>query len=113
LHEAKVAAGIIETVERVARENGASRITGIKLQIGDFTCIQPDSLRFCLEALAEGTIAQDAGISISRIKTRAACAECNNEFDIHEIQFHCPQCGSSAVELVSGRELIIESIEVE
>ena len=113
MHEAKVAAGILETVERVARENGGSRITGIKLQIGEFTCIQPESLRFCLEALGKGTITESAAISISRIKTRAACAECDNRFDVHEIQFHCPTCASTNIELVSGRELVIESIEVE
>ena len=113
MHEAKVAAGIIETVERVARENGGSRITDIRLRIGEFTRVLPDTLRFCLETLAEGTIAQNAAISISRVRTRALCAGCNSEFDVHEIQFQCPTCASTDVELVSGRELIIESIEVE
>jgi len=113
LHEAKLAAGIVETVERVARENGGSRITGIRLQIGEFTCVQPDTLRFCLQTLAEGTIAQNAAISISRIRTRALCTKCRSEFDVHEIEFQCPTCASTDIELVSGRELIIESIEVE
>jgi hydrogenase nickel incorporation protein HypA/HybF len=113
LHEATVAAGILETVERVAADNCATRITGIRLQIGEFTCIQPESLRFSLEALSEGTISQGAALSITRIKTTAACRGCRNEFEVHEIEFRCPTCASTDVELLSGRELVIESIEVD
>jgi len=113
LHEATVAAGILETVERIAADNCATRITGIRLQIGEFTCIQPEALQFCLEALSEGTIAQGAALSITRIKTTALCRECRNEFGVHEIEFRCPVCASTDIELLSGRELIIESIEVD
>jgi len=113
LHEATVAAGILETVERVAADNCATRITGIRLQIGEFTCIQPEALRFCLQALCEGTIAQGAALSIVRIKTAAVCRECRSEFSVHEIEFRCPTCASTNIELLSGRELVIESIEVD
>lgn len=113
MHEAKLAAGILDTVRRVASENGGSRITAIKLQIGEFTCVQPDTLRFCLETLAEGTIASGAGVSIIRTKTEARCAQCNNQFEVCDIRFCCPLCASTQIELLSGRELLIESIEVE
>ncbi|MBN2208460.1 MAG: hydrogenase maturation nickel metallochaperone HypA [Candidatus Coatesbacteria bacterium] len=113
MHEARVAADILETVERVAADNFATRITSIRLQIGEFTCVQPDALQFCLEALSEGTIAQDAALSITRIKTTAVCGECHSEFSVHEIEFRCPMCASTNIELLSGRELFIESIEVD
>ena len=113
MHEANVAAGILRSVEQVARENNSSRVTSMRLQVGEFTCIQPDMLRFCLEVLAKDTIARNATIYISRIQTRAGCLNCKSEFSIHDIEFRCPRCSSTEIELVSGRELIIESIEVE
>lgn len=113
MHEASVAAGIIETVSKVAKQHGVSRVTGIKLLIGEFTCIQSEALRFSLETLGEGTVAEGAAINIEKVRTRAACAECGCEFDIEQILFRCPECGSLTIELVAGRELIIESIETE
>lgn len=113
MHEASVAAGILETVERVARKNGSSQIVAIRLQIGEFTCIQPDMLKFCLETLAEDTIAKGATVSIDRVKTRAVCNVCNAEFEVCDTEFKCPECSSSDIVLVSGRELLIESIEVQ
>ena len=42
------------------------------------------------------------------------CAHCNTDSELSGVQnFHCPRCGQIAADFRQGRELEIESIEIE
>jgi hydrogenase nickel incorporation protein HypA/HybF len=47
------------------------------------------------------------------VPARLTCRGCEREWEIELPLFRCPSCGGAAVEVVSGDEFEVESIEVE
>ena len=113
MHEMGIIAGVLDAVARSAGEAGADRVLGVSLRIGEMTEAIPEALQFAFEALSEGTICEGAQLAIDVVKPRSLCAECGGEFEHDRFHRACPACGSYETLLVAGRELEIESIEVE
>jgi hydrogenase nickel incorporation protein HypA/HybF len=51
-------------------------------------------------------------LHIEEIPVVVSCRDCQAQWTINEPAFQCPQCQSSAIDVISGRELDIESIEI-
>lgn len=113
MHEMAIAQGILDIVVQEASQNGADRITRIKLRIGEMTGIQPDALTFCFEALAAETPARAAELEIEIVPLVAECQSCGQQFGVERYRFFCPACSSADVKTLSGRELQVEHLEVE
>jgi hydrogenase nickel incorporation protein HypA/HybF len=113
MHELPVTQSILEIVEQKALEAGASRITRITLQLGEWSGFVDDCIQFYFDMLSEGTLAQGAELSLQRIPVRFRCRTCGEEFSPPEYDWRCPQCGSLAGEMMTGREFYVDSIEVE
>lgn len=108
-----IALQIIEIAEASipADMKGAS-IARVNLQIGKLAAVVPDSLRFCFKVAAKDTLLVDAELLIEEIPVVARCKDCGTEWTIETAAFSCRECESGAVEILSGRELDIKSIEV-
>lgn len=113
MHEMAIAEGIQDIALTTAADNGAARVLEIKLQIGQMSGIEPDSLQFCFEVLSAGTPTEGARLIIEITPLVARCDDCGGEFRVERFSFFCPACGSAKVETISGRELRVEHLEVE
>ncbi|MDR3591131.1 MAG: hydrogenase maturation nickel metallochaperone HypA [Negativicutes bacterium] len=113
MHEMAIAQGILDIALDNAARHGAKTISRIKLLVGEMTEVEPDSLRFCFGALAQGTAAAGAELEIEAVPLVGRCRDCGAEFVIKRFRFLCPACSSAGVEILSGRELKVEHLEVE
>ena len=95
------------------KKAGASRLYAIRLRIGALSGVVPESLRFAFEALARGTAAEGAELSIENVPARFWCAGCAREFQSEDMFADCPDCHTPSGELRAGRELELASLEVE
>ena len=97
-----------------AHDAGADKVLKVTLSVGEMTeCIQ-DALEFAFEALTEDDpFVRDAELTINMIKPKSRCLECGAEFEHDRFHMFCPECDSFATELLAGRELQIDSIEVD
>lgn len=111
MHEASVASEILRIVEQAAVQGGVSRVTAITLQIGVFSCIQPDLLQVAFAVVSQGTIAQDALLQIEWLPGRAWCSHCRQEYAITFTERACPCCGAVSREIVGGREALVKDME--
>lgn len=112
MHELTIAENIKKVVEESIKDR-AAKVRKIKLQVGRLTAVVPESLRFCFQFTAEGTSVEGAELEIEEVPVRGRCQRCGSDFTIDEPVFICPLCGSNQIELLSGRELMVESIEIE
>jgi len=64
MHNLAMAQDILEAALIEAEKYNGKRIKVISVKIGDETLMESDSLQFCLEAMAKGTIAEGAQIEI-------------------------------------------------
>ena len=68
---------------------------------------------FALELLAPGTLIESARVKIREPAVVCVCAACNARTDVDQWTDACPRCESPDVTLEGGRELTLESIELE
>lgn len=114
MHELGIMTGVMDTVTKSAHDAGADKVLKVTLSVGEMTeCIQ-DALEFAFEALTEDDpFVRDAELTINMIKPKSRCLECGAEFEHDRFHMFCPECDSFATELLAGRELQIDSIEVD
>ena len=103
----------MSAVTQAAQDAHALRVTDITLSVGEMTEAIEDALQFAFEALSEGTICEGATLHVNMIAPRSQCLECGAEYTHDRFHMLCPECGSFAVQLVAGREMKIDSIEVD
>ncbi len=109
-----IAAQIVEiSVSSIPDSYENVRVETIHLKIGKLTAIVPDSLRFCFEIVAKDTPLAGATLTIEEVPIVARCLSCDYQWTIHEPVFVCGKCQSGTIDVVSGRELDIVSIEIE
>ncbi len=113
MHELSIAESILSIVEDYAQRNDVSRVLSVRLRIGEMSGVVPDALAFCFEICAKRTIAEGASLEIERVPLSARCRACNATFNVEGYCFLCPDCGSTEVEIISGRELQVTEMEVE
>lgn len=114
MHELSLVQGIFDSVVPVARENGAVKITCIRLTIGEMTMVVPEAMEFAFEALSEDDpLLGGCTLEMDFVKPRSRCLDCGEEFEHDRFHNHCTACGSATTVLVAGRELDIASMEIE
>lgn len=114
MHELGIMTGVMDAVTKSAHDAGADKVLKVTLSVGEMTeCIQ-DALEFAFEALTEDDpFVRDAELTLNMIKPKSRCLECGAEFEHDRFHMFCPECDSFATELLAGRELQIDSIEVD
>ncbi len=63
MHELALTREIVAIVCEAARDRRVHKVT---LEIGRLTCVMPEAIEFCFEAVARGTLAEGARLDIHR-----------------------------------------------
>ena len=108
-----IAQGILDIALNAAKQNEAQKVFSIKIQVGQMTRIDSESLKFCFGTLSAGSPAEEAILEIVSVPLVARCIDCGVQFNVEQYCFVCPACQSSGVQILSGRELKVEHLEVE
>lgn len=113
MHELSLVASVFDVLEGQARELGASRVSAVVLKVGAMSGVVPDLLESAFETYKEGTLAGQARLEIIVVPVRLRCPDCGGDTVREDADFSCAACGSRRVEIVEGRELVVERIELE
>lgn len=112
MHEMAIAEGILDIALDYAHKNEAGRICKVGLLLGEMTGVETEALTFCFASLVRGTMAEGAELALKRVPLIGHCAQCGTRQPIRHYNFICPACGGG-LEIVSGRELRVEYLEME
>lgn len=113
MHELSVTENILEIAIRHAERAEATRISELNLVIGDLASIIDDSVQFYWEILTKNTIAEESRLHFKRIQTVLECKNCNQEYQPNGKDLVCPTCGGIQINIISGNEFYLESINIE
>jgi hydrogenase nickel incorporation protein HypA/HybF len=102
----------LESAERHARAQGATRIHRIVLRIGAASGVVPDALEFAFGPVTEGTMAEGAALEIIDVPVVRYCETCCAEFDAPDLMIQCPICDHYALEVRRGAEMELASLEI-
>jgi len=120
MHEFSVMTQIIDSVLEEAKKREAQKVEQVDLEIGDFTMLGDEQLKFAYEVLSKSTILQGSSIQISHRKGKIKCESCGfeGEMQLAEDSPHrlvpileCPKCHLPA-KIIEGRECFIRNIRM-
>ena len=124
LHEFSAACSIVDAAVAAAEKHGATRVTAVNVEIGQFTFLVPEQLEFNFEIAIKKTIIEDAKLVISMIPGMIKCHDCGHEGEAQTTPgissqiamfapMQCSKCEGSNTEITGGKEFIISNIEAE
>jgi hydrogenase nickel incorporation protein HypA/HybF len=108
MHELAIAESVVDVVRA---RTGGREVSVVRVRIGQLAGVVPDALSFCFELAAAGTELERATLELEVLAGTARCRTCDREFSLEDAFLLC-RCGSADVELLSGRELTVQSVEV-
>ena len=119
MHELSIASAIVEHVLEFAESDPRKKILGVRLLIGELSCIEPEQLSFCYAAITKETAIENSTLEIERVEAEVSCPNCSYRgrpkfwedalSDVVVATLQCPSCGKAA-EAVQGHECTIRTI---
>jgi hydrogenase nickel incorporation protein HypA/HybF len=113
MHELSVAQALVEQIEYIVREQRASAATRVRLRIGPLSGVVADLLASAFPLAAAGSVAEAASLHIVAAPVRIRCQTCGAESEAAVNRLLCGACGDWHTQVISGDELILESVELE
>jgi hydrogenase nickel incorporation protein HypA/HybF len=113
MHEQSIVESLLTMALQNAEKANARKIVTINLVVGDYTGVVDDAVNFYFGFLSQNTIAAGAKITYTHVPGQLRCRDCDQLFPLQKRDFRCPKCEGRRVEIVGGRELYIDNMEVE
>ena len=108
MHEMAITRSVVDAV---CEHAAGRRVHSVRVEVGALCAVVPDSMQFCFGLATEGTVAAGARLDLDVQPGRAHCRTCGNEFGLSDL-FPLCACGSADVEVLTGRDMRILSMEV-
>ena len=108
MHELSLADAVVAIVRDHAQ---GRRVNGVDVKVGRLRQVVPDALAFAFELVAAGTNVEGAALNIEHVPVGVRCIACAAITEQQEFPFACVACGSLAVDVVSGEELLVDAVE--
>ena len=114
MHELSIVTSIVETVTETLNTYPGARVLEVRLRVGALASVIPESLEFCWGIASEGTPLEGSRLAVNLLPVVMHCAACGIDSELEGIQsFRCPRCGEPCSDMRQGRELEIDSIEID
>jgi len=113
MHEFTITQSILSIVLQKAQEVKARKITRVDLRVGRLTGYVPECIQLQFDILSHSTAAAGASLTFHQPPVSLHCRKCDINYTSNSHDFICPECQAMEIDILSGSELDIESMEVE
>lgn len=113
MHELGIVFHIADSVVQVAKDNGASRVHSVTLEVGEVSTVIPEYLLDVWKWNCKRTpMLEDCELLVERLPAVTYCDACGKTYPTVEHGKTCPRCGSDRTWLQTGNEVNIREISV-
>ena len=112
MHEYGVTQRIIEIVLDKIKEIDTPEVKKINIMLGKLTSFVPDSIEHYFGFMTKDTPLEKAELKFKTKDLVFHCEDCKKDFTEDDMIFSCPECKGEKIQIISGNEFFIESIEV-
>lgn len=110
MHELSLCRSIHGIVDR-ARQ-GRPVLT-VHLQVGQLRQVVPETLEHCWGLVTEAGPLAGSTLDVDHVPVRLSCRTCGGDTTVeHVLVLTCSACGSGDVEVVTGEEFMVTSIDL-
>ncbi|MCE0497428.1 MAG: hydrogenase maturation nickel metallochaperone HypA [Methylacidiphilales bacterium] len=119
MHELSIASALVDNVVKFANSPPSKKVLKVLLQIGEFTCVEPEQLLFCYSVATRETSIEDSVLEIEQVAAEVRCLHCgyagppkywDDALAAKPVAtLECPTCGN-ATEVTHGHDCTIRTI---
>ena len=114
MHELSIVSSIVDSVTETLASYPGARVKEVRLRVGALASVIEDSLQFCYGIATEGTPLAGSVLIVKTLPVKMHCSKCAQDVEIATLQsFRCPLCNEAVTDMLQGRELQIDSIEID
>ncbi len=113
MHEMGIAQQLVQiALDSIPKEIKNPKVENLNLKIGRLASVVEHSLAFCFEIITKDTPLEKARLIIDFVPVMVHCKSCDNTWEVKDPIFKCKRCDNGDVEMLSGREIEITSLEL-
>ena len=113
MHELGVVFHIMDSLEKVAAENGVESISKVVLELGEVSTVIESCLINCWKwAAPKRPLFEEAKLVVETLPAITYCEDCGRTYPTVAHGKICPYCQSGKTWLAQGNEFNIREIEV-
>ena len=90
-----------------------THLRGIRLEIGEFSGVEPSLIQLAFDEMAVETWGHTVELDLEIIPLIAECLTCNTRFRVEGFRFVCPDCHGTNVQIRSGEQMQLVSMDIE
>ncbi|PID74455.1 MAG: hydrogenase accessory protein HypA [Desulfobacterales bacterium] len=115
MHEISLVQNLFQQLKDLARENNASKIHTVTVEIGPLSGVVVDSFQFGFDTLAAGEeILKEAKLVVQVPEVDYQCSDCGKISSSSGARpERCPQCGDSLLIPRGGEDLLLLQVEMQ
>jgi hydrogenase nickel incorporation protein HypA/HybF len=114
MHELSIVSSVVDSLIESLEAYPGALVIEVRLRVGALAAVVEDSLQFCYELATRETPLEGSRLVVNMVPVTVHCAACGQDGALASLQdFRCPHCGEPASDVRQGREMEIESYEIE
>ncbi|MCU6746767.1 MULTISPECIES: hydrogenase maturation nickel metallochaperone HypA [Lachnospiraceae] len=112
MHELGIVFHIMDSLEKIGKENQLSEIANVTLEIGEVSGVVDAYLKDCWKwAVRKSDLLKKAELITETIEAVTFCEDCGSTYSTVKYGKICPYCQSGHTYLAVGNEFNIKEIE--
>ena len=111
MHELSLSEGILNAALSAPGVDEA-RLRALNVKVGALSGTSISALSFCLELVLEQKGLKNVKVNILESPARVRC-RCGHEYCPPNLWDGCPECGGFDRQILEGRDVTLDSVEVE
>jgi len=113
MHELSLSVALVQQATDIMLENAGNKILSVSLDVGALSGVSVHALKFCFPEACRGSALENCQLYINEIPLIIFCPGCQIEMNLESPYPFCPKCQNANVEIRSGKEFNLVSMEVE
>lgn len=118
MHEIAIVGGIIDIALDHAQKHHATEVKEVRVEVGELTSLNPEQLKFIFQTITRNTVLEGAQFRIDMVRPVIDCNQCHYHGSLRFFQalhyvlpvIHCPECESTDVEILQGRDCTVKDM---
>ncbi|SMP89052.1 Hydrogenase-3 nickel incorporation protein HypA [Epsilonproteobacteria bacterium SCGC AD-311-C15] len=113
MHEYSIVQSLLDSCDENAVKNNATKVTKVVVKIGVMSGVEAELLKTAFDTFKEETICHEAEFIINIQQVVIKCHNCSKESTLKELEYCCPECQSTELDILDGEDMFLMSLEME
>lgn len=114
MHEITLCQNAVEIMQQFGAQHHARRIVAVWIEVGAFSCVEPEALRFCFALACRETLAEGCELHLETPAAESWCHDCQQSVTLlTPAVLLCSRCGGRQLRVVADDGMKIKRIEIE